>query len=240
MTTGAWPSREPGKAVISRIGPWLLVVVPLLVAACASTPTELSVEEEEWTYEVRAVNLVLRASSDVNSVSGRPHSIAVGLFQMNDPNTFRGLSVTPEGAVELLQKGKIDETVVDFQLLTLRPGEQKKVSISRAETAKYIGVIAGYFRLNPKTDVKIFPIPVRAIPRGVVEKTLAWASLISDEAKAVPGKLNVIVDLGRTGSKQIVSIEDELLRASRVSTEQETGTQETWFGTLKSDAAENE
>ena len=240
MTTGAWPSSNPGKAVIFRIGRLLFVIVTLLISACGSTPTELSVEEEEWTYEVRAVNLVLRASSDVNSVSGRPHSIAVGLFQMNDPNTFRGLSVTPEGAVELLQKGKIDETVVDFQLLTLRPGEQKKASVSRAETAKYIGVIAGYFRLNPKTDVKIFPIPVREIPRGVVEKTLAWASIISDEAKAVPGKLNIIVDLGRTGSKQIVSIEDEILRASRVSTEQETETQETWFGTLKADEAANE
>jgi len=214
----------------------LFLVLSLFVAACSSTPTELSVEEEKWTYEVRAVNMVLRASSDVNSVSGRPHSIAVGLFQMSDPNTFRGLSVTREGAVELLQKGKIDETIVDFQLLTMRPGEQKKVSISRAETAKYIGVIAGYFKLNPKTDVRIFPIPVRAIPRGVVEKTLAWASIVSDEAKAVPGKLNVIVDLGRTGSKQIVSIEDEILRASRVSTEQQEEDQESWFGTLKSES----
>ena len=208
----------------------------LLIAACAGTPTELSVEEEEWTYEVRAVNLVLRASSDVNSVSGRPHSIAVGLFQMNDPNSFSGLAVTREGAVELLQKGKIDETIVDFQLLTMRPGEQKKVSISRAETAKYIGVIAGYFKLNPKTDVRVFPIPVRAIPRGIVEKTLAWASIVSDEAKAVPGKLNLIVDLGRTGSKQIVSIEDEILRASRVSTEKEDEAQQSWFGTLKGDS----
>lgn len=211
----------------------------LLVVACSSTPTELSVAEEEWTYEVRAINLVLRAAADVNSVSGRPHSIAVGLFQMNDPNTFGGLSVTRKGAVELLQKGKIDDTIVDFQLLTMRPGEQKKVSISRAETAKYIGVIAGYFKMNPKTDVRIFPIPIRAIKRGLVEKTLAWASLISDEAKAVPGKLNVIVDLGRTGSKQIIAIEDEILRENRVSTEKESSEQPSWFETLKEDSTEN-
>ena len=240
MTTGASPSRRR-RARLPRVTGWaVFAAASLLLAACTSKPTELSVEEEEWTYEVRAVNLVLRASSDVNSVSGRPHSIAVGLFQMADPNTFGGLSVTREGAVELLQKGKIDETIVDFQLLTLRPGEQKKVSISRAETAKYIGVIAGYFKLNPKTDVRVFPIPIRAIPRGIVEKTLAWASLISDEAKAVPGKLNVIVDLGRTGSKQIVSIEDEILRQSRVSTEKEEAAEESWYGTLKSDAAGNE
>ncbi len=208
----------------------------MAISACSSKETELTVEEEEWTYEVRAINLVLRAAADVNSVSGRPHSIAVGLFQMNDPNTFGGLSVTREGAVELLQKGKLDETIVDFRLLTMRPGEQKKVSISRAESAKYIGVIAGYFKLNPKTDVKVFPIPVRAIPRGIVEKTLAWASLIKDQTNAVPGKLNVIVDLGRTGSKQIVAIEDEILREQRVSTEQDPAQQQGWFETLQSES----
>lgn len=210
----------------------------LLVTACSSNP-ELSVEEEKWTYEVRAINLVLKAVADVNSVSGRPHSIVVGLFQMSDPNTFSGLSVTREGSVELLQKGKIDETIVDFRLLTMRPGEQKKVSVSRAEAAKYIGVIAGYFKLNPKTDVKIFPIPVREIERGLVEKSLVATSMISDQAKAVPGKLNIIVDLGRIGSRQIVAIEDEIMRENRISTEnRESQQQEGWFDTLKSGSEE--
>jgi type VI secretion system VasD/TssJ family lipoprotein len=206
-----------------------------LLTACSSAPTELSVEEDKWTYEVRAINLLLRATADVNSVSGRPHSIVVGLFQMNNPGTFDGLSVTREGAVELLQKGKIDETIVGFQLVTMRPGEQKSVSISRAESAKFIGVITGYFKLNPKTDVKIFPIPVREVERGVVEKSLAWASLVSDTAKAVPGKLNVVVDLGRTGSRRIVAIEDEIFRETRtktVTTEKSTA-DESWFGNLK-------
>ena len=210
----------------------------LLVTACSSNP-ELSVEEEKWTYEVRAINLVLKAVADVNSVSGRPHSIVVGLFQMSDPNTFSGLSVTREGSVELLQKGKIDETIVDFRLLTMRPGEQKKVSVSRAEAARYIGVIAGYFKLNPKTDVKIFPIPVREIERGLVEKSLVATSMISDQAKAVPGKLNIIVDLGRIGSRQIVAIEDEIMRENRISTEnRESQQQEGWFDTLKSGSEE--
>ena len=188
--------------MIQRVHYLVIAGLFCLLSACSSTPTELTVEEEEWVYEVRAINLVVRAASDVNSVSGRPHSIAVGIFQMNDPNTFSGLAVTREGAVELLQKGKIDDTIVNFQLLNLRPGELKKVSISRANTARYIGVISGYYKLNPQTDTKVFAIPVRAIKRGIVEKTLAFASLISDEAKAVPGKLNVFVDLGRTGQNR--------------------------------------
>ena len=216
-----------------------LSLVGLLISLtnCSSNP-ELVVAEEEWVYEIRAINLVIKAAADVNSVSGRPHSIALGLFQMNDPNTFSGLSMTQEGAVELLQKGQIDESIVNFQLITMRPGEQKKISISRAQTAKYIGIVAGYYKLNPQTDVKIFPVPVHAVKRGLVEGALAFVSLISNESKAIPGKLNVFIDLGRTGSKQIVMIGTDFLKQQRVSTEKQSTQQESWFGTLKESAAE--
>ena len=224
--------------MLAQVKRLLLTSILTMLVACSSTPTELTVEEDKWTYEVRAINLLVKATADVNSVSGRPHSIAVGVFQMNDPNTFSGLSVTREGAVELMQKRKIDETIVDFQLLTIRPGERQNISIARAETAKYIGVISGYFRLNPRTDVKIFQIPVREIERGVVEKTLAWASLVSDDAKAVPGILNVEIDLGRTGSKRITSSEDKIFDEAKSKTvkQQESSEQENWFSNLQKKA----
>lgn len=205
----------------------------LALASCATEPTELVVDEEEWVYEIRAINLVTRASSDLNSVRGRPHSLALGIFQMNDPNTFRGLSVTQAGAVELLQKGQIDESIVNFEQVNIRPGEQKKISINRAQTAKYIGVIAGYFKLNPKTDVQIFPIPLRPIKRGLVEKALVFAALITDESKAIPGKLNLYVDLGRTGSKQIISVEDSLVAEQKTETKKTSDTQKNWFDDLR-------
>lgn len=216
---------------------WLKIIPVLLLStlllSCASEPTELIIEEEEWVYEIRAINLVARASADLNSVRGRPHSLALGIFQMNDPNTFRGLSVSQTGAVELLQKGQIDESIVNFQQITMRPGEQKKVSINRAQTAKYIGVIAGYFKLNPKTDIQIFPIPLRPIKRGLVEKALAFATLITDESKAIPGKLNVYVDLGRTGSKQIISVEDPIVAQQRQDANSPANAGQDWINNLK-------
>jgi hypothetical protein len=157
---------------------------------------------------------------------------------MNDPNTFSGLSVTREGAIELLQKGQIDESIVSFQMINIRPGEQRKVSINRAQTAKHIGIIAGYFKLNPNTDTNIFPIPVRAIKRGVIEDVLAFASLIGDEAKAIPGKLNLLVDLGRTGSKQIIALEDEILKQSAVKSNTQTKQKTGWFDSLKPDTSD--
>jgi type VI secretion system VasD/TssJ family lipoprotein len=176
-----------------------------MVTACSSTPTELTVAPEDWVYEERAITITVRAPSDLNSVSGRPHSLALGVFQLNDPNTFTGLSVTREGAVQLMQKGRIDDTVSNFTIVNVRPGERRKVYLNRAQSAQYVGIIAGFFELNPKNDVKLFPIPLKAQKRGLVEKGLAAVSLISDEAKASPDELLIYAELGRTGSKQIVS-----------------------------------
>ncbi len=176
-----------------------------MVTACSSTPTELTVAPEDWVYEDRAITITVKAPSDLNSVSGRPHSLALGVFQLNDPNTFTGLSVTREGAVQLMQKGRIDDTVSNFTIVNVRPGERKKVYLNRAQSAQYVGIIAGFFELNPKNDVKLFSVPLRAQKRGLVERGLAAVSLISDEAKASPDELLVYVELGRAGSKQMVS-----------------------------------
>ena len=61
--------------------------------------------------------------------------------------------------------------------------------------------------------MKLFSIPLKAQKRGLVEKGLAAVSLISDEAKASPDELLVYVELGRTGSKQIVSYTADDARA---------------------------
>jgi len=184
---------------------WFVFLLLASLVGCSSTPTELTVDPDGWEYEKRAITVSVKAPADLNSVSGRPHSLAIGVFQLSDPNTFSGLSVTTAGAVELLQKGQIDETVASFSLVKVRPGEQKKVTLNRSQTAQYVGVIVGYFNLNPSKDVKVFPIPLRAQERGLVEKGLAALTLISDEAKAFPDKLNVFIDLGRASTKQITN-----------------------------------
>jgi len=191
-----------------------------MVMACSSSKTKLTVAPEDWVYEDRAIIITVKAPSDLNSVSGRPHSLALGVFQLNDPNTFTGLSVTREGAVQLMQKGRIDDTVSNFTIVNVRPGERRKVHMNRAQSAQYVGIIAGFFELNPNNDVQLFPIPIKAQKRGLVEKGLASVSLISDEAQASPDDLFVYVELGRTGSKQIVTYTAE----DAIATNADTGT----------------
>jgi len=180
-----------------------ITLAVLLLAACASQPDKLEVAPEGWKFKDRAIYLEFRAPADLNAYNGRPHALAVGIYQLNDPNTFSGLGATREGAVELLGKGKIDDTIVHFTRITVQPGEHKSIVLNRAETAQYVGMISGYFGLSPTNDVALFPIPVKASKRGLVENSLAAIKLIADEAKANPDDLYLNINLGRDSTKQM-------------------------------------
>ncbi len=191
-----------------------LAMCVLLFTACTSQPDKLEVAPEEWKFQNRAIYLELKAPADLNAYNGRPHALAVGIYQLNDPNTFSGLSATREGAVELLRKGKIDDTIVHFTRITVQPGEHKSIVLNRAETAQYVGMISGYFGLSPTHDAALFSIPVKASKRGLVENGLAAIKLISDEAKANPDNLYLNINLGRDSTKQMTVVEP-LTKASQ-------------------------
>jgi type VI secretion system VasD/TssJ family lipoprotein len=174
----------------------------LLLTGCASRAL-LEVAPEDWAYKDRAIHIRSAASADLNVISGRPHSLAIGLFQLNDPNTFQGFAETRDGAVELLNKGRIDNTVAQFSRIIMRPGSEKVTSLNRAESAQYLGVISGYYGLSTELDIKIFPIPVKPTKRGFVNVVLSTLGLITKEAKAMPDDMYLDISLGRKSTKEI-------------------------------------
>jgi type VI secretion system VasD/TssJ family lipoprotein len=186
----------------------IAVFAIFFLAGCASKTT-LEVAPEDWVYEERAIHIHAAAPADLNVISGRPHSLAIGIFQLNDPNTFRGLAETKEGAVELLNKGRIDDTVAQFSRTIMQPGSEKVTVFSRAQSAQYVGIISGYFGLNTELDVKIYPIPVKPAKRGFVDIMLSSLGLIADEAKAVPDNMYLAISLGRKSTKEFRILDKE-------------------------------
>jgi type VI secretion system VasD/TssJ family lipoprotein len=179
----------------------IVFFLSLFLVACASK-TSLEVAPKDWTYQERAIYIHATAPADLNVISGRPHSLAIGIFQINDPNTFQGLSETKEGAVQLLNKGRIDDTIAQFSRSIIQPGGEKTSVFSRAQSAQYVGIISGYFGLNTELDVKIYPIPVKPAKRGFVDIILSSLGLIADEAKAIPDNLYIDISLGRKSTRE--------------------------------------
>ena len=192
---------------------WLTgIVVTVAIATlsgCSSNPT-LTVAQEGWAYENKAIYISVRATADLNEVSERPHALALSVFQLSDTNTFTGLSTTRDGAIELLDKGKIDSTVAQYTRIIIQPGEKKLISLDRAQTAKYVGIIAGYNQLDPSLDVHLFQIPVVPSKRGLVDKALAASTLIADEAKGLPGKLYLNIELDGQTTRRMVDVTSQV------------------------------
>jgi len=187
-----------------------ILFLSLLLTACASK-TSLEVAPEDWVFEDRAIHIHVESPSDLNSISGRPHSVALGVFQLNDPNTFLGLAETKEGALQLLNAGRIDDTVAQFTRIILQPGEEKIASLPRAQGAKYIALISGYYGLNTELDIKVFDIPIKPAKRGFVDLALSNMGLIADEAKAIPDEIFIDVAMGRKSTKRFNLFEKEEL-----------------------------
>lgn len=178
-----------------------IFVFIVLLPGCASKTT-LDVAPEDWTYQERGIHIHTSSPTDLNVISGRPHSLAIGIFQLSDPNTFQGLTETKQGAVELMNKGRIDDTVAQFSRIIMQPGREKVTVLSRAQSAQYVGIISGFFGLNTELDVKIYPVPVKPAKRGFVDITLSTLGLIADEAKAIPDDMYIDVSLGRKSTKE--------------------------------------
>ncbi|WP_127557028.1 type VI secretion system lipoprotein TssJ [Saccharospirillum alexandrii] len=203
----------PCVATLRRLATVLCAcAAALFVAGCAGTPV-LEVAAEDWKYQDRAVTLQVESASDLNVLSGRPHSLVIGLFQMSDPGTFQGLATTQEGAIQLLNEGRIDGTIASFDRIIVQPGQTKTEVLPRAQGAQFVGVVVGYFGLSTELDIRIVEIPVKPARRGAVDLVLANLGLVANEAKAVPDVLYLSLSLGRNNTNKV-----EIIRSTTVET----------------------
>lgn len=183
----------------ARVGPgWLATVATtLLLAACSSAPPNLTVAPNDWTYGARLVQIDVSAANTLNIDSGQPHAISLGVFQLSNPASFSTLSASPAGAEKLLDQGQgADNSVVDFDRIVLQPGEKRTVFLNRAANAQYIGLVAGYYKLDPIQDVALFNIPIIAKPVGWVTKGMVAVGLQGASTDGVPGPLALSVGFG--------------------------------------------
>ena len=192
-----------------KTGTGYALLLLAMLSACASQQ-ELTVEPDAWTFEEQAFVLAVQPAAELNVLDGRAHALNVGIFQMADPNPFIGLAETRDGAIALLSKGKAaDASILDFERVVIQPGKKNFITLARPETAQYVGVIFGYYALEPATAVRLMAYPIVAKPVGFIKKSLVFLQLIADEAEAKPGRLWVRVHLGPQGLLEARPITDE-------------------------------
>jgi type VI secretion system VasD/TssJ family lipoprotein len=145
---------------------WLLLSV-FLICSCRPKPVPPPpvVPVLKYKYEKDAIHLNLRSDLKLNFYEGMPHTLQVCVYQLKDPNAFNQYANDEDGLYQLLECSLFDVAALSSKRLTLHPGQDLEVSLDRAEEAKYVAVVAGYYQVRKEGITRLFEIPV-------VEKTM--------------------------------------------------------------------
>lgn len=143
------------------------VLAAFLLAGCPpkTTPPSIPVETKP-TYTEKFISAHLKADSQLNLYSGSSHALHLCVYQLIDPNTFNQLSENEMGIGKLLGCDRVDAPpipgVAFAKKFIVQPGDDQTFELDRAEGAKYVGVVAGYYGQMQKRQVtRLYPIPTR-------------------------------------------------------------------------------
>jgi predicted component of type VI protein secretion system len=97
-----------------------------------------------------------------------PHTLQVCVYQLRDPNAYNQLANDEDGLYQLLECSLFDMSVVSSKRLTVHPDRDLNISLDRAEDAKYVAVVAGYYLIRKERITRLFEIPVVQKRRGLM------------------------------------------------------------------------
>mgnify|MGYP003472751633 CR=1 FL=1 len=159
-----------------------LVMVIVWLTACASQPPPQTV----WGYEKDAVNIHVKADAKLNLDDGVPHTLVLCIYQLRDPNTFNQLSDDMPGIYKLVECSLFDGSVATAKRIIVHPGQDMDVRLDRAEGAKYVAAVAGYYKLQKERMIRLYEIPTVVETKGFFKKTTT----------STPGPLKLTLELG--------------------------------------------
>jgi len=140
----------------------------------------------EWRYEKDGIRLHLVSDPKLNFFQGSATTLLVCVYNLKDPNAFNQLVEEREGLTKLLECGRFDPSVTSMKRIVLQPGQEVNENMDRAEGAKYVGLVAGYYSLQKEKAVRLFPVPLLEESKGLVFR----------EKSSNPAILNIDLYLG--------------------------------------------
>jgi type VI secretion system VasD/TssJ family lipoprotein len=174
----------------------VVLLLSCVLSACAGAPSHPSPDSNvAWSFGRKAIEISYHAAHDLNVYDGKAHTILLCCYQLSNPDIFNNLSKSEDGVTKILNCSRFDKSVVDSTRVIVRPGEDKTIELDRAENARWVGLAAGYYELNPEMVIRLIAIPVAVQKKWLILKT------------PVPGDLSVELVLGakqihRSGSEQ--------------------------------------
>jgi type VI secretion system VasD/TssJ family lipoprotein len=183
-------TNNSARRFVQAVGCFALVA---LLSACATANNLLggntrktAVAEIAWEFAPNAVLIEVEADNRLNEHAGEAHTLLLGVYQMEDSAVFYKLIADMNLVSKALESGKGGDGFADFSRHVVQPGQRAILSLDRAQKAKFIGITAGYYRMEAAKSARLFQIPLTVVSEGLVTTTY----------KAAPAVLALRVNLG--------------------------------------------
>ena len=124
----------------------------------------------EATYEKGAIKIHVKADPQLHLSDGRPNSLRLCVYQLEDPNAFNHLAGNQEGLYKLLKCDLFDSGTAGAEASYIHPGKDTTLELNRAEGARYVSVIAGYNDIKKERILRMYEIPVVTERKKLIKK----------------------------------------------------------------------
>ena len=145
--------------------------------------------EVEWAYQKEGIWLQLASDQQLNTYNNEPHTLVMGIYQLSETQSFFKLLSDQGQITKDLLTGQTGKQVVQFDRYVISPGKATVLKLDRAQGAKFIGMIAGYYDFNAENAARLFRVPVNMQSHGIISTTY----------KAEPAILAVRLVFGNNG-----------------------------------------
>lgn len=124
-----------------------------VIVSCGGSSTQ-------YLYKKEAIVLTMKSDPQLNLYRNSPHSLMLCLYQFRDPNMYNQLLDEKDGLQKLLECSRFDASVTSAKTFFMSPNGEKTEKIDRVEGTKYVGLIAGYYKLVKENVTYFVPIPL--------------------------------------------------------------------------------
>ncbi|HUH41406.1 MAG TPA: type VI secretion system lipoprotein TssJ [Castellaniella sp.] len=143
--------------------------------------------EVSWDFARNAIQIELASDDNLNAYFNQPHTLVMGVFQVDDAKTFVKMLGDASGLKKMLATGDAGNDVIQLDRYVISPGKQTILDIDRVQDTKFVGIVAGYYDFDPSVSARLFRIPLNIETSG----------MISTSYKAQPAHLALRLQLGR-------------------------------------------
>ncbi|SDV47120.1 type VI secretion lipoprotein, VC_A0113 family [Chitinasiproducens palmae] len=160
------------------------------------TSAKDAVAQVEWSAASDAILIEVNADDLLNEYDGEAHTLLLGVLQAGDADAFRKVAGDAGTLATALSQTTPGGPMLQTVRYVVQPGGHTILSIDRVAKAKVVGLIAGYYTMDPKTSARLFEIPL----------AISNNSLLGHDYAAQPQTLALRVDLGRLAIEQAVRL----------------------------------